>query len=135
MNAKYFENIMKLPKGSIKVWINKCVGTTVEDELKRAMNLLLENNHATTFALEFYDNDEKETSAHALVAYKRDGIVEYFDPQTFKKTKNNKSIVSVMKSYGNLDLHDFTTFHFVNYKIYYKYHINQLQHNFFYTLV
>lgn len=116
MNANYFENIMKLPKGSIKVWINKCVGTTVEDELKRAMNLLLENNHATTFALEYYKNDEKKTSAHALVAYKRDGIVEYFDPQTFKRTKNNKSIVSVMKSYGNLDLHNFTTFHFANYK-------------------
>jgi len=116
INAKYLENIMKLPKGSIKVWINKCVDTTVEDELKRVMNLLLENNHATIFGVSFYDNDEKKTSGHAVVAYKRDGIVEYFDPQTFKRTKNNKSIVSVMKSYGNLDLHDFATFHFANYK-------------------
>jgi hypothetical protein len=115
-NANYLENIMKLPKGSIKVWINKCDGTTVEDELKRAMNLLLENNHATIFGLDFYDNDEKKSNGHAVVAYKRDGIVEYFDPQTFKKTKNNKSIESVMKEYGDLNLHYITTFHFANYK-------------------
>lgn len=116
VTAKYIEQIMKLPKGSVKVWTNKCVDTTVEDELKRSMNVLLENNHATIFNLYFYNNDKKTYSGHAVVAYKRDGIVEYFDPQFDKKIKNKASIESTMKQYGNLKLIDFSTYHFTNYK-------------------
>lgn len=107
---------MKLPKGSIKVWRNSCVDTTVEDELKRTMNLLLENNHATIFGISYYNNDEERYSAHAVVAYKRDGMVEYFDPQMDKKIKNKSSIVSTMKPYGDLVLESFSTYHFENYK-------------------
>jgi len=116
VTAKYIEHIMKLPKGSIKSWKNNCVDTTVEDELKRTMNLLLENNHATIFGISYYKNDEERYSAHAVVAYKRDGVVEYFDPQMDKKIKNKASIVSTMKQYGNLKLNKFYTYHFENYK-------------------
>ena len=68
------------------------------------MNVLLENNHATIFDIYFYNNDKKTYSGHAVVAYKRDGIVEYFDPQKDKKIKNKASIESTMQQYGNLKL-------------------------------
>ena len=79
------------------------------------MNKLLKNNHATIFSVSFYDYDKKKRNAHALVAYKRNNIVEYFDPQTDKKNKNKTSIVITMKPYGDLKLESFK-FHFVNYK-------------------
>ena len=43
-------------------------------------------------------------------------MVQYFDPQMDKKIKNKASIVSTMKQYGNLQLIDFSTYHFAKYK-------------------
>ena len=114
--ARYLESIMKIPKGSLKVLENKCTGKNVDDELKRTMDLLLENNHATPFVISYYNNTYNKDDAHGIIAYKRNNKIELYDPQTDRTNKNRLTLKNIMKRYGVLDFKKFRTYHFENYK-------------------
>jgi len=58
-----------------------------------------------------------KTNGHAIVVYKRNNTIEYFDPQTVYKNADRKSVNEIMKPYSDpLLLTSYITFHFTDYK-------------------
>lgn len=115
-----------------------------EDEMYRILDSLLENNYATMIAVYYpicnHKEDKKEiekqdaktindirlgfygrngayderNGAHAIIAYKMNDKVQYYDPQTLS---NSSSISEVMKIYTEpFLLRSFVTFHINNFE-------------------
>jgi hypothetical protein len=67
----------------------------------------LENNHATIIYICFmglFEIDTRlneHTRCHAIVVYKRNDKIEFFDPQTDKENAGRSTIESVMDLYGD----------------------------------
>ena len=59
----------------------------------------------------------RNNNGHAIVAYKRNNKIEYFDPQTLDRNADRTSVNEIMKPYSDpLLLNSFITFHFTDYK-------------------
>ena len=142
--SKYLTKILKLPNGSIKVHAKHFIEIPeyekqYEDEMSKILDTLLENNYATIIDVYFVDTDDSSQrdllnyymnnakfindmrlgvygnmSAHAIVAYKMNDKVGYYDPQTLS---NSSSVSEVMKSYADPFLiKSFSTYHIDNFE-------------------
>ena len=128
-HAKYFFEIPEYEK-------------QYDDEMSKILDTLLENNYATILIvcyadvnktreegngpfLDYYMNKDAEITnkirlgfwnpmCHAIVAYKMNDKVGYYDPQTLS---NGSSVSEVMKRYADpFLLYEFVTFHINNFE-------------------
>ena len=128
-HAKYFFEIPEYEK-------------QYDDEMSKILDTLLENNYATILIvcyadvnktrkegngpfLDYYMNKDAEITnkirlgfwnsmCHAIVAYKMNDKVGYYDPQTLS---NGSSVSEVMKIYADpFLLYEFVTFHINNFE-------------------
>ena len=128
-HAKYFFEIPEYEK-------------QYDDEMSKILDTLLENNYATILVvcyadvnktrkegngpfLDYYMNKDAEITnkirlgfwnsmCHAIVAYKMNDKVGYYDPQTLS---NGPSVSEVMKIYADpFLLYEFVTFHINNFE-------------------
>lgn len=79
--------------------------------IDRYLNKHLENNHATIISICFKEpSNENKPGCHAIVAYKRNNKVEFFDPQTDKKNAGRSTVKDCMSTYGDFIFTRFDVF-------------------------
>ena len=132
--ARYLAKIAGLPRGSIIVvrghndhyvlddvwkeeewddlWKEEEEEEEEEEEMfyidiERYFNKQLVNNHATIFSVHYFNKTKNKTGAHALVAYKRNNKVEFFDPQKDKENAGRSTVKDCMSTYGDLVFNNF----------------------------
>lgn len=75
------------------------------------LNKRLENNHATIIAVCYKKLSENgKGGCHAIVAYRRNDKIEFFDPQTDKRNAGRSTVKDCMSTYGDLVFEEFSVY-------------------------
>jgi hypothetical protein len=126
---KYLEKITKLPKNSIifitsekrsmEMKKNSTKRDDFETEIKDYMDSHLENDHATIIWVGNINRANNKRDVHAIVVFKKNNKIKYFDPQTILIDKYNtghSTVKESMRYYGDMFFTFFITFHMNNYE-------------------
>ena len=131
---RYLVKITKLPKNSIifissekrsikmkddGVLKSSTKSVDFETEIKEYMDSHLENNHATIIWVGNIDRTNNKHNVHAIIVYKKNNKIKYFDPQMVLIHKYNTGYSTVkecMRYYGDMFFTFFITYHINNYE-------------------
>lgn len=90
-----------------------------ETEIKDYMDSYLENDHATIIWVGNINRANNKRDVHAIVVFKKNNKIQYFDPQTILIDKYNtghSTVKECMSYYGDMFFTFFITFHIDNYE-------------------
>ena len=78
------------------------------------LNKHLMNNHATIICVSYnIISEEYKFMGHAIVAYKRNDKIEFFDPQSDKTNAGRSTVKDCMSGYGYLLFNNFAVFNHI----------------------
>ena len=97
-NMPHTEELKNKNKEIVKNLSNKNFDRMID----RYLNKHLVNEHATIITVCFKElSNENKPGCHAIVAYKRNDKVEFFDPQTDKRNAGRSTVKDCMSTYGD----------------------------------
>ena len=82
--------------------LNDLKNKNFDKMIDKYLNIRLVNNHATIISVCYLRGGRYPLVCHAIVAYKRNNKVEFFDPQTDKENAGRSTVKDCMDTYGDL---------------------------------